>query len=154
MFSIMSNTTIDISTLTEESLHVSTNHRAKRLPGFDESHALHELKHYLPTQTPLKDFIHHNSLHAFQNLKFFDAIFKASKIFGYQVTLQLSEYRKLFKEGRIKSEILDQVITKRHGSANVSDWRTKLTSHPYDSCNYARIGQLRSNWKSQYGIDL
>ena len=28
---------------------------------FDEQHVLHELKHYLPTQTPLKDFIHHNS---------------------------------------------------------------------------------------------
>ena len=24
---------------------------------FDEKHVLHELKHYLPTQTPLKDFI-------------------------------------------------------------------------------------------------
>ena len=31
---------------------------------FDEKHVLHELRHYLPTQTPLKDFIHHNSMHA------------------------------------------------------------------------------------------
>jgi len=30
---------------------------------FDEAHVLHELKHYLPSQTPLKDFIHHNSMH-------------------------------------------------------------------------------------------
>lgn len=57
------------------------NHRK-----FDESHVLHELKHYLPSQTPLKDFIHHNSLHALQHLKFYEAIFKAGKIFGYQVT--------------------------------------------------------------------
>ena len=69
---------------------------------FDEAHILHELKHYLPSQTPLKDFIHHNSLHAFQKLKFYDAIFRASKIFGYQVTLQLNEFRKLHKTGRIK----------------------------------------------------
>ena len=48
--------------------------------SFNESHVLHELTHYLPSQTPLKDFIHHNSLHAFQHLKFYDAIFKASKI--------------------------------------------------------------------------
>ncbi len=57
---------------------------------FDEAHVLHQLKHYLPTQRPLKDFIDHNSLHAFQQMKFYDAIFKALKVFGYQVTLQLS----------------------------------------------------------------
>ena len=57
---------------------------------FDEQHVLHQLKHYLPAQASLKDFIHHNSLHAYQHLKFYDAIFKASAIFGYQVTLQLS----------------------------------------------------------------
>ena len=74
---------------------------------FDEAHVLHELKHYLPSQTPLKDFIHHNSLHAFQQMKFYDAIFKASKIFGYQVTLQLTEYRQLFKIGRINKEVLE-----------------------------------------------
>ncbi|MFN5237204.1 MAG: hypothetical protein ACK5FV_08570, partial [Bacteroidota bacterium] len=45
---------------------------------FDEEHALHELSHYLPSQGALKDFIHHNSLHAYQHLKFYDAIFRAS----------------------------------------------------------------------------
>ena len=63
--------------------------------AFDESHILHELKHYLPSQTPLKDFIHHNSLHAFQGMKFYDAIFKASKIFGFQATMELNDFRKL-----------------------------------------------------------
>ncbi len=78
---------------------------------FDEKHVLHELKHYLPTQTPLKDFIHHNSLHAFQSMKFYDAIFKSSKIFGHQATLPLVDFRKLFKIGRINNAILDKVIT-------------------------------------------
>jgi len=47
---------------------------------FDVDHVLHELKHYLPSQTPLKDFIHHNSLHAFQQHEFFEGIFKASSL--------------------------------------------------------------------------
>ena len=68
---------------------------------FDEHKILHDLKHYLPAQSALKDFIHHNSLHAFQQLKFFPAIFKAKSIFGYQVTLQLEEFRQLYKNGRI-----------------------------------------------------
>src|SRR5687768_16853406 len=68
--------------------------------SFNASHVLHHLKHYLPSQTPVKDFIHHNTLHAFQNLKFYEAIFKAAKIFGYQTTLQLTEFRELFKIGR------------------------------------------------------
>ena len=69
---------------------------------FDVEHLLHELKHYLPSQTPLKDFIHHNSLHAFQGMKFYDAIFKSSKVFGHMATMPLSDYRKLYEIGRIR----------------------------------------------------
>jgi uncharacterized protein len=120
--------------------------------GFDEHHILHELKHYLPTQTPLKDFIHHNSLHAFQDMKFYDAIFKASKIFGYQVTLQLSEFRKLYAIGRIKQDILDKVILDRKG--DLETWKKRVLSEKYDEHNTARIGTLRANWKTHYHIDL
>ena len=70
----------------------------------DVEHILHELKHYLPSQQALRDFIHHNSLHAFQHMKFYDAIFTASKIFGFQVHLQLPEYREMYKTGRIREE--------------------------------------------------
>jgi uncharacterized protein YbcC (UPF0753/DUF2309 family) len=121
---------------------------------FDEAHILHELKHYLPTQTPLKDFIHHNSLHAFQQLKFYDAIFRASKIFGYQVTLQLNEFRKLFRIGRIKETIIDDIIVKRKGKENVDMWKHNLLFKNYDDSNDPRIGVLRANWKSQYQLDL
>ena len=84
---------------------------------------LHDLKHYLPTQTPLKDFIHHNSLHAFQDHKFYDAIFKASKIFGYQATLPLGDFRKLYEIGRINDAILNRVIEKRKGFENLATWK-------------------------------
>ncbi|MGI8581698.1 MAG: putative inorganic carbon transporter subunit DabA [Chitinophagaceae bacterium] len=51
----------------------------------------------ISTQNTLKGFIHHTSLHAFQHMKFYDAIFRASKIFGYQVTLQLADFREFTK---------------------------------------------------------
>ena len=121
---------------------------------FDEAHVLHELKHLLPSQQALKDFIHHNSLHAFQHMKFYDAIFKGSKIFGFQVHLQLTEYRGMYKTGRIRKDILEMVIANKKGKEAVAGWKEKLISKEYDTVNHPRIGQLRSFWKDVYKIDL
>ena len=78
---------------------------------FNEKDTLHKLKHYLPSQTPIKDFIHHNTLHAFQTGKFYEGIFKASAIFGYQATLQLNDFRELYKIKRISEDVLERIIS-------------------------------------------
>jgi uncharacterized protein len=122
--------------------------------NFDENHVLHQLKHFLPAQQALKDFIHHNSLHAFQHMKFYDAIFKASKIFGFQVHLQLPEYREMHKTGRIREDVLQMVITRKKGQAAAQEWKQKLVSKEYDTLNIPRIGQLRQYWKNVYHINL
>lgn len=121
---------------------------------FDEQHILAELKHYLPSQSPLKDFIHHNSLHAFQNIKFYDAIFKASKIFGFQATTPLTDFRAMHANGRIKDEVLNRVIAERFGVAAQGLWRQKAVAQQYDEHNQARIGQLRARWKQRYQVNL
>ena len=121
---------------------------------FDEQHVLHALKHYLPSQSPLKDFIHHNSLHAFQNHKFYEAIFKASKIFGFQATTPLSDFRAMYANGRIKDEVLNRVITERFGVALLALWRQKVIAQQYDEHNQARIGQLRARWKERCQISI
>ncbi len=121
---------------------------------FDEAHVIHELKHFLPSQQALKDFIHHNSLHAFQHMKFYDAIFKASKIFGFQVHLQLPEYREMYKTGRIREDVLQMVIANKKGKPAVAEWKEKLISKQYDTINHPRMGLLRSHWKDIYHIDL
>ena len=119
---------------------------------FDAQHVLHELKHFLPSQQALKDFIHHNSLHAFQHMKFYDAIFKASQIFGFQVHLQLPEYREMYKTGRIRKDVLQMVIATKKN--NVEEWKEKLLIKEYDTINRPRIGQLRKLWKEVYHLDL
>ena len=121
---------------------------------FDETHVLHELKHYLPSQTPLKDFIHHNSLHAFQGMKFYDAIFKASEIFGFQATMELHDFRKLIEVGRIRTEILDKIICDKKGQEHLAIWKSNVISKNYDELVSSRIGQLRSNWKVAHKVDL
>ena len=122
--------------------------------SFDEHKVLHDLKHYLPAQAPLKDFIHHNTLHAFQHLKFEKGIRKASEIFGYKVSLSLDEYRTLFTSKKIDEANLNQKIIDRKGLAVLDEWKNKLVIKNYDTSNYSRIGQLRANWKKEYRIDL
>jgi uncharacterized protein YbcC (UPF0753/DUF2309 family) len=131
--------------------------------SFSEEHVIHELKHFLPAQQALKDFIHHNSLHAFQHMKFYDAIFKASKIFGFQVHLQLTEYREMYTTGRIREDVLQMVIANKkarlydevgRSKTAVAEWKEKLISKEYNTINHPRIGELRKYWKEVYHLDL
>ena len=139
---------------TSASASDNQHHQTEPDHVFDEKKVLHLLKHYLPSQTPLKDFIHHNTLHAFQHMKFYDAIFKASKMFGYQVTLELNDYRKLYHTGRIRKEILDGIIIQKKGAAALELWNNNLLIQDYDECVTPLIGRLRADWKSRYTIDL
>jgi len=120
---------------------------------FNEHEVLHELKHYLPAQAPLKDFIHHNTLHAFQHLKFNKAIYSASAILGYRVSLSLAEYRSMYESGRITSDIIDRVIAQRNGADQINEWKNKMLTGKYHR-PAPRLGTLRSNWKREYQIDL
>jgi len=122
--------------------------------GFDEEHVLHVLKHFLPSQGPLKDFVHHNTLHAFQDMNFYDAIFKASKIFGYQTTFTIHEYRNLYKIERIRHDILEKMIVERKGKEQLKEWTTKVLEGEYDIIIEPRVGKLRQEWRKMYPIDL
>lgn len=136
-----------VSTLVNESKLTSSTQ-------FNESEVLELLKHYLPTQTPLKDFIHHNSLHAFQKSKFYDAIFQASEIFGFHVTLELNEYRKLIEINRISESILNRAICEIIADNDVEQWKEKVLYKNYSETFTPQIGALRANWKKHFQIDL
>lgn len=136
-----------VSTLMNEStLTTSTQ--------FNETKVLELLKHYLPTQTPLKDFIHHNSLHAFQKSKFYDAIFEASEIFGFHVTLELKEYRKLIEINRISEASLNRAISEVIAEKEVEHWKQKILHHSYTETFIPQIGVIRAKWKKHFQIDL
>ncbi len=122
--------------------------------AFNEHDVLHELKHYLPAQSPLKDFIHHNTLHAFQTQKFHQALRNASGILGYRVTLSLHEFRSLYSSHRIREDVLEDVIARSKGKESVEEWKTKLLQKHFDRQPLPRLGSLRSNWKRVYHIDL
>ena len=111
---------------------------------------LHRLGHYLPSQAPLKDFIHHNTLHAFQEKTFHEALNDAAHFFGYQTYLQLAEYRALYDQGYIsKDHLLKYVPEGKH-----TEWMEKLMDKQWDENVEAELGQLRSLWKENYKVDM
>jgi uncharacterized protein YbcC (UPF0753/DUF2309 family) len=121
---------------------------------FDEHHVIHELQHYLPAQAPLKDFVHHNTLHAFQGDSFHDGLRKAAAMFGYKVSLTLNEFRKLYKAGRISDALLRQSIVRAKGLEHLDSWYIKATEKLYPYHHNPRVGRLRAALKKHYTIDL
>lgn len=120
-----------------------------------ELHAItHEIAHYLPAQAPLKDFVHHNTLHAFQHEPFQLGIRKASKMFGYQVTLSLEEYRELYHAGKIHAKVLEQVISRKKPEVPFQTYLNELLYASFPTPDEPRIGKLRFMWKEQAHVDL
>jgi uncharacterized protein YbcC (UPF0753/DUF2309 family) len=142
------NSTIDLDH------HASKSHSTGNEGQFDLKAVVHELKHYLPAQSTLKDFIHHNTLHAFQNQKFHAGIRNAAEIFGYKVSLQLDEYREAFAKGKIRKDVLEQVIAENHGVESGSEWMKRLLEKEYDQNAKPLVGRLRNVWRTSFHIDL
>lgn len=110
-----------------------------------------KIKHYLPSQAVLKDFVHHNTLHAFQNLNFHEGIMKSEKIFGYKVYLQLDEFRTLYRKNKISKLLLLDEIKKNNLEDSFLD---QMLLSDFRSASEKRIGGLRSEWKKEYALDL
>ena len=119
-----------------------------------EEQVIGHIRHYLPAQAPLKDFIHHNTLHAFQEYPFFEGIRRASRIFGYKTSLNLAEYRSLYAEKRVDERVLDKVLADRKGGKDISIWKERMLQKEYHYSNNARIGAIRSKWKGIYKLDM
>ena len=121
---------------------------------FNEDDVLHKLRHFLPSQAPLKDFIHHNTLHAFQNFEFYDALRKSAVIFGNRTTLSLREYRDKFAKGEIPEAIVDNVILSSKSKEAFSKWKEQMFSIEEVKTLDPKIGRLRKFWEVDYGIDM
>ncbi len=107
------------------------------------------IKHFLPSQAPLKDFIHHNTLHAFQEHSFHEAISQAREIFGYKTYLTIEEYQELYQQSKIKKVTLQRIINRECPSLSLKELMRAKTPNRNSS-----IGELRKRWKSIYKIDI
>jgi len=121
---------------------------------FDEEVCLKKLKHFLPAQAPLKDFVHHNTLHAFQNLDFYEALRKSAVIFGNRTTLSLHVFKEKYKNGEITDRVIDSTILELKPKKEFNKWKELMFSIN-DSVKFdSKIGRLRKHWEKDYGLDI
>src|SRR5262245_58660137 len=73
-------------------------------------HAIDHAAHLLPAQGPITVFIHHNTLHAFEDLPFDWAVSEGGLVFGCQPYLSEQRYRDEMEKGRIRSSELRAVL--------------------------------------------
>lgn len=117
-----------------ENLAVPTNGYLPRSSGKEShqlrlKHAIKHAAHLLPAQGPITVFIHHNTLHAFEDLPFAEAVEKAAGVFGCQPYLTESRFREELARGRIRFAELDSVLREDLGplaDETILDLTTRL----------------------------
>lgn len=72
--------------------------------------AIAHFEHILPGQAPIKDFVHHNTLHGFQHLAFPKALKAAREYNGAFGYLPENKYRELYQQGRITLDDIQAVL--------------------------------------------
>ena len=72
--------------------------------------AVEHASHLLPRQGPIGVFVHHNTLHAFEHLRFEQAVLEASRLFGAEPYMSEAAYRAELARGRIRLVDIDAVL--------------------------------------------
>jgi uncharacterized protein YbcC (UPF0753/DUF2309 family) len=73
--------------------------------------ALDEAAHLLPDQAPIRVFIHHNTLHAFQHLHFHEAVLRGKHTYGAEPYLSEARFHAELARGRISPADVDAALT-------------------------------------------
>ncbi|MES9971085.1 MAG: DUF2309 domain-containing protein [Candidatus Thiodiazotropha sp.] len=116
---------------------------------------IEHLQHLLPSQAPIRDFVHHNTLHGFQHLPFQEALASARRITGARGFLPLQRYQDFYRQGRISHQDLvscvaqetqlepeTQLAATAHGSISRGDIIVATMSMPYQPVSGCQL-----NWQ-------
>ncbi len=125
---------------------------------FNLDACIEHIAHWLPAQGPIKDFIHHNTLHAFQHHPFHEGVAIAAKLFGARSYLPLSDYQKLYSEGRINNDAISWALNHADCNANEQDQLHKTLFEKDNIGHYPPMSLtnngIRNAWLTQLEVDL
>jgi uncharacterized protein len=106
--------------------------------------AVKHAAHYLPTQGPIEVFVHHNTLHAWEEFPFHQSVARAAALYGRQPYLSEDRYRDELARGRILLEDLAVVMIEELGD-EADQWigplgtryqlRLAMLQHPLQVCS-------------------
>lgn len=80
-------------------------------------HRIEHAAHFLPAQGPITAFVHHNTLHAFEDLPFEAGVVKGADVFGCHPFLEEPRYHKLLERGRFTPHDLEAILREDLGDA-------------------------------------
>ena len=110
--------------------------------------------HWLPTQGPIKDFIHHNTLHAFQHLPFHDGVSAAARLHGAATAMPGRFYWDAYRAGRIREPALARALAQAFPDASErAAARARMVGAPIDGPAFAGVARsgLRAGWAARLG---
>jgi len=85
------------------------------------SSTIDRLAHLLPAQGPISIFIHHNTLHAFEEMRFEEAVEEAGRRLQCEPYLAESRYRDKLAAGRILAKDVTALVERQLGARGAED---------------------------------
>ncbi|WP_442512023.1 DUF2309 domain-containing protein [Novipirellula sp. SH528] len=96
------------------SADVDSRHDGDVIPTSDTASAIRaaieHAEHYLPSQGPISVFVHHNTLHSFEDMPFEKAVLRGGELYGCEPYLSEERYRDEIVNGRISVDDLRHVL--------------------------------------------
>ena len=126
--------------------------------AFNLDATIAHIAHWLPAQGPIKDFIHHNTLHAVQHHPFHEGVAIAAKMFGARSYLPLDDYQAMYLQGRINNDAINWAIA-HSGCAQAQQEQLRKTLFEPDATGHyppvslANHG-IRNTWLTGLEVDL
>jgi uncharacterized protein YbcC (UPF0753/DUF2309 family) len=105
------------ATLTDHTVDAEAELKSEKASRLEHlQHSIGHAAHILPSQGPIEVFVHHNTLHAFEELHFHDAVKKGKRVYGASPYLREKTFRDMLETGRMTLEDLEHVAREDLGS--------------------------------------